>query len=798
MDNRHKKIIAWQQQVEDEKSSIIASLDVLSHKVQKKLSDGLKKKDYIGIINYEINILKKLSEISMDLDTFIQNELSDDIAESVEADIKITTDGSSSLTVTKIIDLHECKTTETNDQTDSLYSDKEKPVTDFYKQFSESNSQIKTEFYDINNVPSTSALPSLTCGIAVSSEEQDAMLKENINKLTQSLGLIEKLDDYKDYYEKNIHDIPEKDTSYEKSKLDQRESALNISKNTEITKNETVTDNLKASPNDSTGASKQNLSLTSEQECDNMFKCNVKKNCQKKANNKNSFEIPDQNPPQVGTECVFSHVECPDEFYIHLIDEDTITMIDNISYEIEKSLNKKIQYKDKEEAHDQIGKFCVAYTNEKIWCRCEIVNWFLEKETNEVQVQLCDYGNCLIISYKMLQPLTKEVANIPKLAIKCNLPWLYPPGSTHLNRLTKWPEETIETLIQISELFSSSDENRVFKLLFCDKINNSYGIDLYNVTRNCPDDTVGQILIDLGFAVQLFDDLDVNNLEVEEYVYDAQNYGVTDNINEAIQGYDAKDEARICRYTRPDGTCFKGKNCRFEHTPFNKGGFTTDKLVIYRAACHPFILPNKYSTVHILITGYKNQSTFYAQIVNKPILQNESYYMDKLIFNLISSMNSDHKIRSYEKFKVSPEIGEICIAYHWSRKWLRGIIHSLNEGPEGMPVSADIFMLDFGDTVTVQFEKMRQMQEEFLMLPFQAFECYLDRYQPKETMNSAAKTFILENILFKNFMATILSDSLPIKVNISGMNNVNIGDAMYEMDFLEPRKIGSDPPGSYE
>lgn len=65
--------------------------------------------------------------------------------------------------------------------------------------------------------------------------------------------------------------------------------------------------------------------------------------------------------------------------------------------------------------------------------------------------------------------------------------------------------------------------------------------------------------------------------------------------------------------------------------------------------------------------------------------------MDKLIFNLISSMNSDHKIRLYEKFKVSPEIGEVCIAYHWSRKWLRGIIHSLNEGPEGMPVSADVF-----------------------------------------------------------------------------------------------------------
>lgn len=44
-----------------------------------------------------------------------------------------------------------------------------------------------------------------------------------------------------------------------------------------------------------------------------------------------------------------------------------------------------------------------------------------------------------------------------------------------------------------------------------------------------------------------------------------------DNINEAIAGYDARDEARICRFTKSDGTCFKGKNCKLEHLPLPKG-----------------------------------------------------------------------------------------------------------------------------------------------------------------------------------------------------------------------------------
>lgn len=44
-----------------------------------------------------------------------------------------------------------------------------------------------------------------------------------------------------------------------------------------------------------------------------------------------------------------------------------------------------------------------------------------------------------------------------------------------------------------------------------------------------------------------------------------------DNINEAITGYDARDEVRLCRFTKSDGTCYKGKNCKLEHAPLPKG-----------------------------------------------------------------------------------------------------------------------------------------------------------------------------------------------------------------------------------
>ena len=52
----------------------------------------------------------------------------------------------------------------------------------------------------------------------------------------------------------------------------------------------------------------------------------------------------------------------------------------------------------------------------------------------------------------------------------------------------------------------------------------------------------------------------------------------TSNIDETIVGYKATDEARICRFTKPDGTCFKGSRCTLSHEKLRNGKY----IYLYR------------------------------------------------------------------------------------------------------------------------------------------------------------------------------------------------------------------------
>lgn len=61
--------------------------------------------------------------------------------------------------------------------------------------------------------------------------------------------------------------------------------------------------------------------------------------------------------------------------------------------------------------------------------------------------------------------------------------------------------------------------------------------------------------------------LDEQHPELGGFLTDIDELERPENLNEFVLGYDARDELRICRFTRPDGSCFKGKNCKLEHIP---------------------------------------------------------------------------------------------------------------------------------------------------------------------------------------------------------------------------------------
>lgn len=58
--------------------------------------------------------------------------------------------------------------------------------------------------------------------------------------------------------------------------------------------------------------------------------------------------------------------------------------------------------------------------------------------------------------------------------------------------------------------------------------------------------------------------------------------------------------------------------------------------------------------------------------------------------------------------------------------WYRAQIISIDEKSN----SCDVKFLDYGGYLTVDFLSLRQIRGDFLMLPFQAIECYLANVVP--------------------------------------------------------------------
>ncbi|KAG5866583.1 hypothetical protein JTB14_008157 [Gonioctena quinquepunctata] len=214
------------------------------------------------------------------------------------------------------------------------------------------------------------------------------------------------------------------------------------------------------------------------------------------------LELKHKMPPRVGDECAFSHIESPSEFYVHIRDEET-ALIDSLTEQTNEYFNGTVStYDNKQMAYTDIGKFCFAFIHDyQGWFRAEVLDWNMN-ELEDVLIQLVDYGNKRIISCKNLRKMIKELCDIPMLATRCHFPLMYPAGSTCSNKLIEWSEIAVEALISLT---ANGAEN-IFKIVYAQKKTNSMAIDLISACEENEHNTLGQILLDVGFAVQIFDD----------------------------------------------------------------------------------------------------------------------------------------------------------------------------------------------------------------------------------------------------------------------------------------------------
>ncbi|CAG9856289.1 unnamed protein product [Phyllotreta striolata] len=509
-----------------------------------------------------------------------------------------------------------------------------------------------------------------------------------------------------------------------------------------------------------------------------------------------TYELKPKKTPEVGQECVMSHIESLDEFYIHVVDCET-SEIDDLNKRINDfcgNKNWKSNYSNKTEALNNIGRFCVALTDDR-WYRAEILNAFNKKQ-DEVLVRLVDYGTTLTVSYKKLMKLKEWMTYLPMLAVRCHFPLFYPPSSTKNNKLAKWPQESREGLINLCGLGNSEGQLQYFKIEYAQETEqvfrftykfsiqqlffyrNSLAVDLVFSEKDNDGTTVGEILLESNLAVQILDEYD--DADLEQFLEDVSDVEI-DNVNEAFTGYDAKDEARICKFAR-NGTCFKGKNCKLEHDMLPRDGFTTDKEAIFKEPL-PFVPPAIETTVMILITGYIDTCRFFAQIINTPCKIKE-YAMDRDFVNLMNQINSRKNQRFYETFKVLPSIGEIVIVMHW-KQWSRGVVRDITIGDDTRHAQAKVFLVDFGELVQCSVSELRKIQAQFLELPFQAVECQIYEYEmSKSCSEDKAKKFFHEHMYFRNFTATVLSCKAPLKLEVKNLNgSIRVGKTLEEKGF---------------
>lgn len=76
------------------------------------------------------------------------------------------------------------------------------------------------------------------------------------------------------------------------------------------------------------------------------------------------------------------------------------------------------------------------------------------------------------------------------------------------------------------------------------------------------------------------------------------------------------------------------------------------------------------------------------------------------------------------------EAGIICAAHVWGG-WYRALV----VGPSEDSDECDVKFLDYGGYMTLSTSLLRQIRSDFMMLPFQASECYLANVQPAEDDN---------------------------------------------------------------
>ncbi|XP_055589066.1 tudor domain-containing protein 1-like [Uranotaenia lowii] len=239
----------------------------------------------------------------------------------------------------------------------------------------------------------------------------------------------------------------------------------------------------------------------------------------------------------------------------------------------------------------------------------------------------------------------------------------------------------------------------------------------------------------------------------------------TSNAMKAVLGYVPKDDSRICPfYDSETERCFKGSHCKKEHVAKLIDGWTRDtvlhKIQIRTAIEHPQIGSEQV----VVPTFVVHVDEFYAHMTQKDAIEDFN--------NLQNKLNSYEFKRNYKILDHEPHFRELVFAKSGDDGlWYRAEVQEFYSSDRII-----VFLVDFGNHETMRLEQLREWDDQFDYLPFQAIHCRLANVKRLRERHPEAVIQLRNAILNKPIVVRVIDNFDPWEVVVLDQDGNDIGE----------------------
>ncbi|XP_052285566.1 uncharacterized protein LOC127881601 isoform X2 [Dreissena polymorpha] len=437
---------------------------------------------------------------------------------------------------------------------------------------------------------------------------------------------------------------------------------------------------------------------------------------------------------------------------------------------------------------------CAQFTQDDNFYRGVIKSVKPENQiaSGRVLVHYIDFGDQEWLPKRRIYPLPAQFASIPRMALKCSLSYIVPMETENdgvVARVTEggaaagtgvaeaksgiaavadgagWSEKAIEEFIKLGGMEktltmhivqgtvadqkdSYHDSSCSLKVMLVDNTGPEevcINLDLIraNLAKLCPDKgSALEVEADIPqAAVQEQDELQDWNPMEEDFLSSRNKYDWDrDDVGVATTGHKARDD-RICKFYSRGRNCYRGEACPYRHIDPNSAEPVMRGEAYAICDNQEGLIPAPGSWVAMEISTILTPARFYSLlpmgVKSLDNLDSESSSKksksvfdqqdcDETLDDLQDALNVEYSKRaSSGGSEFLRALGEIVAArFSQDRQWYRARVIEVDDS------KVRVFYLDFGNTEWLPETELCDILPEFLHLPFQALECFLDNIHP--------------------------------------------------------------------